>query len=129
MNSGKLLFSNLAIFLHPNEDPPKAYSSKSFQFGIAYSYSRRWLNDNYRGLNNPKFTDRVALIKSFIGGLIIHWYKAIKDLNKQKILFAGGYTKGVLLAIFKKPTSKNLTPHINWWQDAEEALKNQIIIQ
>ena len=125
---GGLLFSNSSIFLHPNEDPPKAYSTKSFHFGTAFSYSRRWINDNYRGEKKPFIKDRVALIISYFGGFLLHWVRAISQFNKQKAIFALGYSKGIFLALFIKPSSKRLTPNIDWWQDATEALKGKIRI-
>ena len=48
--SGEIMLAFNAVFRHPSEDPPKAYSSNAYQLGFATAYSRKWFNDNYRGL-------------------------------------------------------------------------------
>jgi len=129
MQKGKLIYLHDVIVDHPNVDLPKTYPITAYKLAYATSYSRRFLNDHYRVTIPPKMIDRISLIKSYIGNSFINWGQAFLTLKKHKFSYALGYSMGSLRGIFQKPTAKNLTPHINWWQDAEEALKNQIIIQ
>ena len=126
---GKMLLGYGLGIEHPNADLPKCYPVEAYHFAYASAYSRRFLNDHYRVFEPPKLSDRIALVKSYLGNSIINWGRAVTSLKKYEFSYAPGYTKGALRGIFQKPTAKNLTPHINWWQDAEEALRNQIIIQ
>ena len=50
-------------------------------------------------------------------------------LNSYSFLFALGYFVGSVKGLFHKPTAKNLTPKIDWWKDAQEALAKMEIIQ
>ncbi|MEL7655691.1 MAG: glycosyltransferase [Bacillota bacterium] len=128
LERGDLIFATNATFHHPSETSPTAYSSDASRFGYALAYSRRWFNDNYRGLHPPTFGDRVSLLKFFIGSLLVHWFKALVTINRSRIGFAAGFTKGVIEGLLIKPTAKNLTPNIDWWKDAEEALRNVVTI-
>ncbi|PKO04181.1 MAG: hypothetical protein CVU41_18440 [Chloroflexi bacterium HGW-Chloroflexi-3] len=129
MQNGKLIYLHDVVVDHPNVDLPKTYPTAAFKLAYATAYSRRFLNDHYRITNPPNLKDRMALLKSYFGNSIINWWQAFSTFKKNKLLFALGYSFGALRGIFQKPTSENLTPNINWWQDAEEALKNQILIQ
>ena len=107
---------------HPNSDNPKAYPSDPYGFGRALAYSRRLLNDYYRGFDPPRLSDRVALVKSYAGNLALAWLRAVTSLRRDHRRYALGYTAGVALGLLRKPTARNLTPHIDWWRDAERAL-------
>jgi glycosyltransferase involved in cell wall biosynthesis len=126
---GHMLMAFNATFEHPDEDLPKAYPIKALHFGYATAYSRRFLNDHYRGLYPPHFTDRVALVKSYIGTAALHWLSVLATRNRSRLAYAWGYTRGALRGLIQKPTARALTPHINWWQDAKDALAVSRIIQ
>ena len=126
---GKMLLGYGLGIEHPNADLPKCYPIEAFHFAYATAYSRRFLNDHYRVTAPPKLSDRIALVKSYIGNSMINWFRAIFSLKKYEFSYAWGYTKGALRGVIQKPTSKNLTPEINWWKSSDNALENKIVIQ
>lgn len=126
---GNLYVAEKGVFLHPNDDSPKAYSTKAYSFGYASSYSRRWLNDNYRGFSKPRLSDRFSLIRQYFISIGLNWFRVIKNRKREWVDFASGYSKGAVDGLIKKPTAKNLTPNIDWYKDAEEALSHTIEIQ
>ncbi|PKO09636.1 MAG: hypothetical protein CVU40_10100 [Chloroflexi bacterium HGW-Chloroflexi-2] len=123
----KILCSN-KYFFHPDNNP-HAYPTEAFRRGYSIAYSRRMINDNYRGINKVRIIDKLELYKSYLGTNIINFFDFLFSLNSKKFSYFWGYATGSLRGIFQKPTTKNLAPHINWWKDAEEALKNMIIIK
>jgi hypothetical protein len=129
MPYGELLLANCAKVEHPNLDVSKVYPSDMKQLGYAEAYSRRFLNDHYRLNGLPRWSDRLALVKSYLWAFLSNWAKAIGTFNKPRFAFAWGYTNGALRGIFQKPTAKNLTPHIEWRKDAQTALTQQITFQ
>jgi hypothetical protein len=129
ISSGKIMLAFNAVFKHPSEDPPKAYSSNAYQLAFAIAYSRKWFNDNYRGFNPPKFTDRLALLKNYTAVLLLNTWRTLISFNKQRALFTYGFLRGVIYSFIKKPVSDSLTPEINWWADSEEALSKRVVVQ
>lgn len=129
ISSGEIMLAFNAVFRHPSEDPPKAYSSNAYQLAFAIAYSRKWFNDNYRGFNPPRLADRLALLKNYMAVLLLNTWRVLISFNKQRALFTYGFLRGIVYSLIKKPTSDSLTPGINWWADAEEALSNQIRIK
>lgn len=126
---GKLILAFNAHYLHPNDDTPKSYPIKPFRFGYATAYSRRLINDNYRGLAPSHLSDRIALVKSYLGTSLFNWSRAIIAPRLYRFAYAWGYTKGAFRGLVQKPTAKALTPHINWWKDADAALSNLVDIK
>jgi GT2 family glycosyltransferase len=125
---GKLLLAFCASFEHPDEDLPKSYPIKAFNFGYASAYSRRLLNEHFRGFDPPLLSHRLALVKSYLGAFIINWGRVIAGPKSHRVAFAWGYTLGMLRGLWQKPTAKRLTPNIDWWRDAEVALQNLVIL-
>lgn len=125
---GPLLFAFCAQFIHPGDDPPKAYPIQAFRFGYAVSYSRRLLNDNYRWPEKPRLSDRVALAKSLVGSTLLLWWRALTSLRPHLFAQALGYTCGSVAAFARPPRARRLTPHINWRVDADQALAKAEII-
>ena len=119
---GRILLAFETGIEHPSSDTPKAYPSDPYGFGRALAYSRRLLNDYYRGFDPPRLSDRVALVKSYAGNLALAWLRAVTSLRRDHRRYALGYTAGVALGLLRKPTARNLAPHIDWWGDAERAL-------
>lgn len=126
---GQLVLLNDVEIHHPNADLPKCYPIESKKFAYATAYSRRFLNDHYRITEPPHFSDRVALVKSYLGNNLINLMRALSHPAKFRFSYAWGYFIGSIRGIFQKPTAKNLTPDIDWYKDAEEALSKQVIIQ
>ena len=125
---GPLLFAFCAQFLHPSDDPPKAYPIQAFRFGYAASYSRRLLNDNFRWPEKPRLSDRVALVKSLVGSALLLWWHAVTSLRAYRFAQAWGYTCGAAAAFVWPPTARRLTPHINWQLEAEAALTMAVTV-
>jgi GT2 family glycosyltransferase len=127
--AGALLFAFNAVFLHPHDDTPKSYPIQAFRMGYATSYSRRLLNDTYRGFERPRIEDRLALVKSYAGTALLSWGRALAAPRRHRFAFAWGYTLGALRGLMQKPTARALTPGIDWWGDAEAALKARVIVR
>ena len=125
---GELLIANCAEIEHPDFDTSKVFPQDARRKGIATAYSRRFLNDHYRVIKSPKLSDRMALLKSFLGNSLINWWQAINSRQEYQFNYARGYSRGALRGIIQKPTACNLTPEIDWLQDAEAALAQATII-
>lgn len=126
---GTLLFGFDLGLDHPNADLPKCYPIEAEKFGYARAYSRRFLNDHYRVTHSPHLSDRLALFKSYVGNTLLNWMRVISSHEDNDAAYARGYTMGALRGIFQKPTARNLTPEIDWWEDAEKALAQAVVIQ
>jgi GT2 family glycosyltransferase len=127
-NFGNFLYAVNATFKHP-ENEAVAYPTHGLKKGFAIAYSRRLINDNYRGIDLPSWKDRAALLKSYFGNTILNTVRLIQNPNIIQFSFALGYLVGALRGLFQKPTAKNLTPEIDWWSDAEKAIAQQVIVQ
>lgn len=121
---GRLLFTFRAVVEHPNVDTPKAYPYEAYNYAYTATYSRRFLNDYYRIYDPPTISDRWALLKSYAGNVSIAWMRAFSKPKKTNLVLARGTTLGALHGLTRPPSAKRLTPHINWWGDAEKALAN-----
>ena len=126
---GKMLLSFHSNFLHPHDALPNSYPIRAKKLGYAVAYSRRLLNDYYRGAPpSPRFSDRTTLIKSYLGNIYFAWWNSILRPASHRFAYAWGYTLGAIRGMFQKPIAKKLTPNINWRQDAEQALGKQVKI-
>lgn len=125
---GKLiLFQNLNIE-HPDDAMPNSYPTRAYQLGYATAYSRRFLNDHYRVVEPPHFSDRVDLLKSYLGNNLINLARALARPRRHRFAYAWGYFVGSLRGVLQKPTARSLAPGIDWWQDAEAALAGQVVL-
>lgn len=125
---GKLLYTFKAVVEHPNADTPKSYPYEAFKYAYAASYSRRFQNDHYRVYDLPTLSDRLALVRSYVGSVIVSWLRTISEPNDLNFALARGTTAGAIRGLTRPPTAKRLTPDIDWWADAEENLKSSQII-
>lgn len=128
-SKGRLLMAFNTQVGHPNDDMPKAYPYRARRLAYATAYSRRFLNDHYRSPAPPTLSDRLALLKNYVGVTAVAWLRALTSFRAYRFAYAWGYTQGAIRGLIQKPTAKNLTPQIDWWADAEEALQNQRAIQ
>jgi glycosyltransferase involved in cell wall biosynthesis len=119
---GILLSALGAGVVHPEGHPTVAYRRDGFSRGYATAYSRRLLNDHYRGHETATWTDRLALANSYAGHAALAWFRGLQHRDRQALAFAWGYSLGALRGLLQRPTSRALTPEINWWADAEAAL-------
>jgi hypothetical protein len=119
---GVLLTAFQAGIVHPSDHQPVAYRRDAFGRGYATAYSRRLLNDHFRGFDPPRWIDRVALLKSYAANVVIGWASAVCRADANLCCFACGYTLGALRGLLQSPTSRRLTPEVDWWADAEAAL-------
>jgi glycosyltransferase involved in cell wall biosynthesis len=119
---GELVFVQSAAFLHPCADAPKAYATGSRKMGFGVAYSRRLLNDNYRWPEDPRISDRIALLKSYLGTALLQWSRTLKAPKLHRFAYAWGYTSGAVKGIFSPPRAPRLTPGIDWASDAERTL-------
>lgn len=125
---GKLYMVNGIQVNHPHDAIPNSYPVEPFRFGFTTAYSRRLLNDYYRGFEPPHWSDRLALLKSYFGNLLLGLWKALRYPAPHRFLFTAGYFYGMIRGLVCAPRARHLTPQIRWFQDAEAALAkvNQI---
>lgn len=119
---GVLLTALRAGFIHPEGDRTVAYRHKPFGRGYATAYSRRLLNDHFRGFEPPRPADRLALAKSLAAHTLLAWFTAMRCGNPHAARFASGYTLGAIRGLLQPPTSQRLCPQIDGRVDAEAAL-------
>lgn len=121
-NHGELLMAFCAEVEHPDLDQSRVSPAKAQKRGLAYAYSRRFINDHFRVFGSPLFSDRLSLIQTYFGNLVLNWAIALKEHNSERTEYAIGYTQGIIKAILVDPTARNLTPSIDWQQDGKIAL-------
>lgn len=119
---GELAFVHSAEFLHPCADAPKAYITRARKMGFGVAYSRRLLNDNYRWPANPRISDRIALLKSYLGNALLQWFRALGAPKAHRFAYAWGYTLGAVKGVFSQPRASRLMPEVDWSADAERTL-------
>lgn len=122
LSQGELLLARDVLIEHPDDDLPNSYPYEAYRYGFAVSYSRRLLNDHYRWPQKPRLSDRISLVKSYLGNSVLSWSRFILNPRAYKFRFAAGYTLGALRGLFQPPRAKYLTPEIDWDISAEEAL-------
>jgi hypothetical protein len=125
---GVLLTALQAGIVHPNGHAPVAYRRDAFGRGYATAYSRRLLNDHFRGFDAPQWPDRLALIKSYAVNASLSWVRALRLADGNASAFAAGYTLGALRGTLQAPASRRLTPAIDWRADAESALEHTRVL-
>jgi glycosyltransferase involved in cell wall biosynthesis len=120
---GILLTAQRAGIVHPHGHEPVACRSDAFGRGYATAYSRRLLNDHFRGSEPPRWSDRLALIKSYAANVAMNWIGAAgRRRDHGAAAFAAGYSFGAMRGLLQAPSSRHLTPGIDWFADAEAAL-------
>lgn len=125
LSQGTLGYNSRAVFGHPHLDAPQAYPTRAFQLGYATAYSRRLINDNYRGLAAPHWKDRLALLRGWAGTSLLTGLRAIRHPRAHRFAYLAGYVRGVIQGIVRAPRAARLTPQIRWWEAAEQALAAQ----
>ncbi len=119
---GVLLTALRAGLVHPPGERTVAFHHAAFGRGFATAYSRRLLNDHYRGFEPPRPADRLALVKSYAANTLLGWLRALSHADLRAGLFATGYTLGAARGLWRTPTSGRLCPGVDWRADAEAAL-------
>jgi hypothetical protein len=119
---GSLVWINGLDIEHPDAAPPNAYPVEPGDFGYATAYSRRLINDYYRGFSRPRATDRIALVKSYAGNCAVLWWRALRHPRPFRFRHAWGYLRGAVDGLWRAPRAARLTPSIDWWGDARRAL-------
>ncbi len=123
---GRLLIGWNATFLHPDDALPCAYPIQAHRLGYAIAYSRRLLNDDCRYPDPPTLADRLALVRSYLGNILLSWGQALVHPARHRFAYAWGYTVGAARGLIQRPSARRLTPYINWARDAEEAVRAAI---
>lgn len=125
----ELIMAQCAHFEHPDDDVPQSYPYQARKFAYATAYSRRLLNNYYRGFAPPRLSDRFELIKNYIGHTFVVWIRALLSRRRYKLAYAYGYMLGAARGMLQDPTAKNLTPNIDWWAEADVAMSNLRVIK
>lgn len=125
---GELLRASCAVFQHPEADLPKAYPTAAFKLGYSTAYSRRFLNDHFRPFARPTPGDRLALARSYVGTAALAWARALRAPRGHRFAYALGYTRGAVQGALVRPRATSLTPQIDWWGAADEAMRDAVRI-
>jgi hypothetical protein len=125
---GRLLLARYARFVHPDEDSPKAYAFEGYQAGWALAYSRRLINDSYRGFDPPTWADRTALVKHYLGKSVLNLRRCYLSADGEKWNFASGYAWGCVHGLFRRPDPRRLAPGVDWKSDAADCLRRATLI-
>ncbi len=125
---GRLLLARHVELEHPDSDITRAYPTDAFRYGYAWAYSRRMINDSYRGFAPPRLSDRLELLRTYAGNAA--WYAAsmLTRPSRSRCLPALGYLSGACAGIVAKPASCRLTPDIDWRADAQRSLLAAITV-
>jgi glycosyltransferase involved in cell wall biosynthesis len=127
---GEMLIAHcVSGMIHPDADDPRAYPTQALPLGRSIAYSRRLLNDNYRGINTTCFTDRLALFKTYLGNTFVQWLWALITFKRYRWSYAIGYTWGAIQGILLPPQARRLTPHLHWEQETEKAIRAKRILK
>jgi GT2 family glycosyltransferase len=112
---GRIVLARRARFEHPREPNSQAYRRDDLGFGFGCAYSRRLVNDYYRGGLRPHFSDRVALLRTYAGASLGHGWRALRHGASAR--FAIGYATGACAGVFRPPSASRLTPGIDWSEE------------
>lgn len=123
LSLGKLFMSHGCVVDHPNADAPKAYPIQAFRMGLATAYSRRFINDTYRGFSPPNLSDRIVLTQGLIGGSFLALSRTLRSPSRRRLAYLAGYVFGAIRAAFFPPNARRLTPKIDWRSDATSAIR------
>lgn len=127
--AGKLLLLESEGIEHPGEALPCAYPIRPFRFGFASAYSRRFLNDHYRGDRRPSFCDRLNLLKSYAGGALVFLTRLFAAPSLARLQGFLGYGAGAVLGLIVPPRSWLLAPRADWRGDAQRDLTRRKNLQ
>jgi len=119
---GELAFAFCASVNHPYETPSNFGSEDFYRLGLIHSYGERYVNDSYRGPDEPRISDRFALARSLAGSVALHWFRFARRPQARRWRFACGFTIGAFRALFAFPNQSELTPGVDWEAAAQQAL-------
>jgi glycosyltransferase involved in cell wall biosynthesis len=125
---GEILLALTVRVSHPDEDAPKAYPSKGFPAGFAEAYSRRLINDSYRGFDRPTWSDRFALFKHYAGMNLSNVQGCYLRPDWPKWNFTLGYAWGTVWGLCQPPNAHRLAPGIDWQRDAADCLRRATLV-
>ena len=114
---GRLILASRARFVHDGSESV-AYPASGARRGHAIAYSRRLINDNYRGGAPPWMTDRLALATALAGTTLLAWLDAATHPDRRRMSYAWGHGRGALRALSPISVAR-LTPSLDWaWEAA-----------
>jgi GT2 family glycosyltransferase len=119
---GILVFARCAPVEHPDADLSRAYVCDGFGLGYARALSRRLLNDHCRGFALPRWSDRSALLRSYLGNLLVLCLRPDLRRPSRTAGLLAGYVAGIFQGLLRSPTAARLTPDIHWHAAADKAL-------
>ncbi|HUG81627.1 MAG TPA: glycosyltransferase [Bryobacterales bacterium] len=125
---GRLLFARYVRFVHPDDDSPKAYAFEGYRAGWAHAYSRRLINDSYRGSEPPTWADRAALVRHYLGKNLLNLRQCYLCADWDKWNFAAGYAWGTVWGLCQPPNARRLAPGVDWQRDAADCLRRATLV-
>lgn len=120
---GRIVLARRARFEHPADANSVAYRREDLAFGFASAYSRRLVNDYYRGGAPPRLADRIALLRTYAGGSLWHGFQAARRRTSPR--FAAGYAAGAFAGIVRPPSAQTLTPDIDWPEELRQSVAQE----
>ena len=125
--SGRIVVAHGARVEHPEDDLPQAYPVRGFRSGHALAFSRRLINDNYRGLDPPTWADRFALGRHYLWMNLSNLVRVCGHPSRSSVSFGSGYAWGTLQGLFRGPRAERLAPGIDWRADARSCLRRAVL--
>lgn len=112
---GRILLARHAYLEHPGDDETRSFRTATLQRSFAAAYSRRLLNDHYRGDEAPRPSDRLRLASSYAA-------QVARASLEGRPAAAAGLAVGALRACFDPPRAARLTPGVDWQMEARRSL-------
>ena len=110
---GPIVLARRVVVEHPGEAPSRALPGRARARGFGAAYSRRLLNDLFRG-GRPSALDR--------GALALGWAAGAVQAAFTGGPFLFGYFEGALHGILRPPCAARLAPGVDWDDEARRSL-------
>lgn len=121
-NAGPLAMAWCTRVRHPYEVPTNFGPQSYFPLGLTMAYGERYVNDHFRGNFPVPFRERLFLVRSLTGNLLLSWARIISHRRLSNLMYSAGYMVGMLRALVYFPRSRAFAPGIVWAKDAERDL-------
>ena len=127
LSQGDLLLVHDLGVEHPDDDSTQAYATEGFKAGYALAYSRRLINDNYRGFDQPTWGDRFSLGKHYLWMNLSNLVRVCRHPSRSSISFGSGYAWATVQGVVRKPAAERLAPGVDWRADARSCLGRAVL--
>jgi len=123
LRRGRIVLAVDAKFEHPATDQTRSFVTTGFRGGFAAAYSRRLINDVYRGDRPTYLVDRLALGASWAGNAAHEAAEALRSLSLVQSARACGYVCGALEGAIRPPGQAHTGGMVGWDFEARRSLE------